>query len=76
MSDIYTIWSEGYSATGERQPATLHGDVEADSFEEACGKVRGVDLNEDGTLRLHGGRPAIWACQMFDNEADARRGFG
>jgi len=35
-----------------------------------------LDKNEDGSLRLSGGRPTIWACRFFDNEADARKSFG
>jgi len=33
-----------------------------------------LDLNKDGSLR--NGRPSIWACKLFDNEADARKSFG
>lgn len=35
-----------------------------------------LDKNSDGTLRLFNGHPMIWACRLFDNEADARKSFG
>lgn len=29
------------------------------------------DREKDGSLRLFGGLPCIWACRFFDNEKDA-----
>lgn len=69
----YEIWSEGYRATGEAAEAHYHGMFEADSFEDACRQVDGVDLNKDGTFRFP---PSIWGCRFFNNEADARKSFG
>lgn len=81
------VWSEGYAATGESATASFMGEVEADSFDEACIKVCGdrLDKNDDGTYRrisYYGekagqiGPYCIWACALYDNEADARGGFG
>lgn len=77
----FEIWSEGYAATGERGTAYFHGKAKGETFEEACknfrdsdGEPLGLDLNEDGSLRYD--RPSIWACRLFDNEADARKSFG
>jgi hypothetical protein len=33
-----------------------------------------LDLKEDGSFRYP--HPSIWACRLFDNEADARKSFG
>lgn len=41
-----------------------------------------LDKNSDGTYRRgserggYGGNYSIWACQLFDNETDARKSFG
>jgi len=38
------------------------------------GSPLGLDKNPDGTNRYN--RPSIWACRLWDNEADARKSFG
>lgn len=74
---MYQVWTEGYAASGEHANAVYHGECLAMSFEEACEKlIKGLDRNSDGTLRLMGGKPAIWGCRCFDNEGDARKSFG
>lgn len=74
---IRHVWSEGYSATGEHGTATYHGCCIAETHEEACLRiVNGIDKNEDGSLSLRGGMPSVWACRLFDNEADARKSNG
>lgn len=72
------VWTEGYMATGEHGTATYHGCCLAESFIEACETlVKGLDRNEDGTLRMYkDGVPQVWACRCFDNEEDARKYFG
>ena len=76
----FEIWTEGYAATGEVGNATCHGTQEAETFEEACIKLLGNDLDKDNRepdgYRRYGGRLCIWACRCFDNEADARKSFG
>lgn len=71
----FEIWSEGYAATGESNGAYFHGKAAGETFEEACknfrypdGRPLSLDKNRD--------YPSIWACQLFDNEVDARRSFG
>jgi hypothetical protein len=67
----YEVWSEGYCCTGcEGKPvtATFEGSVKAESFEEAC------DILFKGRDDYVNGR--IWGCRLFDNEEDARKGFG
>lgn len=85
----FEIWIEGYRATGEEAQASFIGKAAGETFEEACknfeypedqfnmgikfiSKGQKLTLDEKG----HGGRPSIWACRLFDNEADARKSFG
>lgn len=60
----WEVWSEGYAATGERANASLHGKAIAKTFEEACTIVFGKPTKD------------VWGCRLFDNEVDARKGFG
>jgi len=66
----YNIWMEGYRITGGSAPATFVGEIEADSFSEACVKLCGNDpnFNKDNLT--------VWGCGLFDNEKRARRLFG
>lgn len=78
---IYTVWTEGYAATGESAPAYCHGQVEATSFDEACIKLLGNSLDKDksqpdGYGRSRNNTYSVWACACFDNETDARASFG
>jgi hypothetical protein len=75
----YEVWSEGFAVTGEQQPAVLHGEVEAASFEAACAKLFTGEGRDGG----HGWQPyfdavrmTYWGCKLYDNEADARRSYG
>lgn len=82
----YTVWVEGYVATGQRRTAYCLGTTEADNFIEAAKKLwrekylsaYGGDLHkadEDFSISRKG-IPCIWGCRCFDNEADARKSFG
>lgn len=72
---LYEIWSEGWyqGDEGESQ-ANFHGKVEASSFEEACVKL----AESDPKFGDYFNREAMthWGCQLFDNEADARKRYG
>ena len=79
----YNIWSEGYLATGmEGIPAKAQchaTDVEASSFIEAVKKWYSSEPDAErrfGSLVIRDGRAFIWGCELFDNEIDARKGFG
>lgn len=84
---VYEIWSEGYAATGERAPAYLHCEIEANSFDEAVEKAnkefnlgaerytRANFINENAYNNRRSNWN-IWACALFDNETDARKSFG
>lgn len=70
----YEVWMEGYLATGMEgipQGATLVGEVEADSFKDACDLFYGND-----TFHYNPQRLTYWGCKLFDNEQDARKNFG
>lgn len=43
-------------------------------FTDTIIRKKGMKLNLD--KEYYGGRPSIWACRLFDNEADARKSFG
>lgn len=76
----FEIWSEGYAATGEHQPAVFEGKVTAETFDQAVINLLGHRLDKDADqpdgYRRRSGRLCIWACEIFDNEADARKSFG
>ena len=85
----WEIWMEGYCATGQSAPATFEGKWEGESFDKAVEKfvfvknlwhlydkgTRLLPRDSDGIMKevtVH----RIWACRLFDNEADARASFG
>jgi hypothetical protein len=81
MKKMFEVWSEGYAATGESSGATFHGKTMAETFDEACIKLVGKDLDtdeseKDGYNRTSNGKMSIWGCELFDNEKDARASFG
>jgi hypothetical protein len=70
----FDLWMEGYRATGDHGTAQYLGKVEAKTFQEACDVFCKERMAEpwlyDATRRTY------WGCQIFDNEADARKRFG
>lgn len=74
----YTLWMEGYAATGESGGARCLGSFEAETFVDAV-KVWDRECNYDkgfGTLSVSGGQASVWGCRIFDNQRDAQRSFG
>lgn len=79
----YSIWCEGYVATGENQQADFIGVVEAETFAEAC-KIAFENLGKDrnmpdmlNSFRINeDGIPVFWGLRLFDNEKDARKTNG
>jgi len=69
----WSVWSEGYRATGEHGTATFHGNFEADTFAEACQRWAATTSDPK---QFNAERLTYWACRLFDNEADARKSFG
>jgi hypothetical protein len=67
----YQVWMEGFLVTGmEGIPAqaSLVGEADADSFQEACNIVCGWMPDYDGSR--------VWGCRLFDNRIDAQKTFG
>ena len=76
----YEVWTEGYAATGQSAGAMFHGKVFAETFDDACIKLLGEDLDKDKTTKdgysRSAGRLTVWGCGCYDNEDDAREYFG
>lgn len=72
---------EGYRATGQSEGAQLIGTYPGETFTDAVKAYIAEEVQDRGesSVDLHRfgeGRHAIWACELFDNEADARKSFG
>lgn len=53
------------------------GDENVAEYFHRKGDKLPLDTNSDGTLRRQNrGGYSIWACMLFENEADARKSFG
>lgn len=77
----YTLWVEGYLATGEHGVAQCLGAWDADTFSDAVGawnQAENPGGRKYGTLKYNAARDewSVWGCVIFDNEEDARRNFG
>jgi len=77
----YQVWMEGFAVTGQQAQAHLVGKIGAESFDEACIKLLGDSLDKDdkksdGYRRLSNNEMCVWACGLYNNESDARKGFG
>lgn len=72
------VWSEGYAATGESSDAMFHGEFEAVDFADAVHQWLSTlkPESEKKYYSYRDGKHMFWACQLFDNEADARKSFG
>lgn len=89
---LIEIWMEGFQVTGQSSTARQIGlvfDVDFDSaiqqYKEIIADLPGVMGVEDVkrehffTEQAYNDRESsymIWGCRLFDNEADARKGFG
>jgi hypothetical protein len=74
----FEIWRSGFMAQGmhEPAPAALIRVVTASTFEEACDKAI-IEAKWDIALyNKNDGRFSYWGCGLYDNEAEARKGFG
>ncbi len=67
---MFQIWMEGYSATGTSSTAKFIATCEGKTFKEACASHFQNDkyYSEE--------QNSYWGCQLFNNENDARMGFG
>ena len=76
MNDIksFPVWMEGFSVSGQSEPAKYLGQFDADTFEQACkisikGNLNWEDLYDDQTN-------TFWGMKFFDNEEEARKKYG
>lgn len=84
----FDIWVEGYAATGEHGTAFKIGAGEGETFDEAVkdymskAENHGIEENKrnryisDEAYEKRSSNWSIWACNLFDNESDARKSFG
>ena len=84
----FEIWMEGYAATGEHGTAQMIGKGFGSTFDEAVkdymskNPKHGIEENgrnryiSEDAYKNRRSNWNIWACSLFDNEADARKSFG
>jgi len=72
----YSIWMEGYAATGQSSPAQFLGAFKAENFRNACIIWDSIHNRDKGYGNFDIINLSVWGCSLFDNEADARRSFG
>lgn len=84
----YEIWMEGYAVTGDRQGAEMIGKGIGNTFDKAVidymSKNDNHGIEENKTSKYNSKESYhnrksnwnIWACNLFDNEVDARKSFG
>jgi hypothetical protein len=66
----FTIWTEGYSCTGNSSGAMYHGNAQGNTFTEACRNFFRDNKYYNPIENTY------WACKCFDNETDAKKSFG
>lgn len=76
----YSLWLEGFQATGNDSAAVYLGTFTATSFVEACKQWHST-LSENNKTNYplnidESGIVTYWSCRIFDNELDARKSFG
>ncbi len=88
MPQTFEIWVEGYAATGEHGTAQMIGTGTGDTFDEAVqdymkwNPKHGIKENgrgryvSDEAYKNRRSNWNIWGCNLYDNEADARKSFG
>jgi hypothetical protein len=77
----FQIWTEGWRSSDGSATASFEGEFEGESFDEAVEnylkdreKFRWKDIRQ--LYYKRDGYHSVWGCRLFDNEADARKGFG
>jgi TnpA family transposase len=73
---IISLWMEGFDATGQRQGASMIGTYDAIDLDDAVKQYMETHKGDVDWDRFGRGKHAIWACEIFDNEAEARKSFG
>jgi hypothetical protein len=76
VSNIISLWLEGFSATGQRQGASMIGTYQAKDLDDAVKQHMETHKGDVDWNSVGGGRHSIWGCGIFDNEKEARKSFG
>jgi hypothetical protein len=73
----WEVWSEGYKASGESAGASFEGFAEAETFAEACRIACVVKGRwKEGPGGFDAENLTVWGSHLYDNETDARKGYG
>lgn len=74
----WTIWAEGFAATGEAETAwpLNESPIVAVSLDDAVRKYILTSETRHLFQRQSDGTWTYWGCRIFDNESDARGAFG
>ena len=68
---------EGYQVTGMSNTAQYCGSFDVDTVRAAVRAYIETRVGDDKALfNFEHDPPTFWLCQFFDNEADARKGYG
>lgn len=75
---LFTIWAEGFAATGEAETAWQLNEspIEAESLDDAVHQYVRASDSRHLFHRRSDGTWTYWGCRLFDNESDARGAFG
>lgn len=65
----FQIWSEGNLIANPPTKHKYHGEITAETFEEACWNF----FMDDKEYNLINGFPSYGICRLYDNEEDARK---
>jgi hypothetical protein len=88
LAQEFEIWMEGYIATDEQGTAQMIGTGFGNTFDEAIqdymskNPKHGIQVNgrsryiSEEAYQNRRSNWNIWACNLFDNEMDARKLFG
>lgn len=70
----FSVWAEGYRATGESSEANFLGTGRGVDFKSACVELMG--RIDSGDKYYNKESNTYWGCSLFDDECDARSSFG
>ena len=70
----WPVWMEGFAATGNAKSAEYGGEFEGETFADACENWLKASHGDEHLFDK--AKLTYWGCQLFDNEADARKNFG
>ncbi len=72
-SRTWTVWAEGFAATGQSGQAQIMGTAYAETFQEACDML----AREQGWGSLYNTENrSYWGCSLYPTEEQARVTFG